>query len=403
MGIKKLLEKVEYVVKQNEEISALKGENFNVFQIFDMESDENKMHSRFINTLINPKGSHSRGTIFLELFLEAIGKSSYFDNLDNVSTKVEHSIGKVRIDGMKSTGGRIDIFICDSNKSISIENKIYANDQEKQIVRYWNYQKDKNTVFYLNLHGSEPIGNNSAGVLKSNKIDEESPDFYCISYSDTILDWLEKCQKEASDFPVIRETIKQYIITIKRITRQLTNQEMSRDINNLIIENYNSASIIADNIDKAKIKIIDAFLNEIEQSLKNELGDDWVVEREDTKKRWSKLKIRKVNWRPDTTIAIQAESRFWKNESILGLPSQRGSDIRSILEPFLNEDNLQELKSDFSRESKAWFFYKTIFNLSKDNQFMKLLTDDTRIDFIKDISSEVIKLAHMLEDHLKKA
>ena len=42
-----LLADVTKIVKQNDELSALKGENFNVFQLFNMESDENKLHSRF--------------------------------------------------------------------------------------------------------------------------------------------------------------------------------------------------------------------------------------------------------------------------------------------------------------------------------------------------------------------
>jgi len=394
MAVKKLLEKVENVIKQNEELSALKGENFNVFQIFDMESDENKMHSRFINTLIDPKGRHGRGTIFLELFLESIGMSSYFDNLENVCSKVEHSIGMVKIDGKKSIGGRIDIFIWDKKKSISIENKVYASDQEMQIVRYSNYHKGNNAVFYLTLYGSDPLKNN-------NTINDELSDFYCISYSDTILDWLEKCQKEASDFPIIRETIKQYIITIKRLTNQLTNQRMTTDINNLIIENYESACAIANNLDKAKLNLVDTFLDEFKQLLKNELGDSWIIEKEDIKKSWSRIKIFNKDWPENTAITLQGQPFFSKSETIIGLPSHRKSDMRKRIEYLLNNGELEEIRNYYTRSSKCWIFYCAIFNFEKQSEFSVLLSKELKKEFISSITQKTVELAHILKDHLK--
>ncbi len=42
--IEALLKKVENIVAHNNELLVLKGENFNVFEIFNMESEENKVH-----------------------------------------------------------------------------------------------------------------------------------------------------------------------------------------------------------------------------------------------------------------------------------------------------------------------------------------------------------------------
>ncbi len=402
MEIKQLLYKIENIAKQSEELSALKGENFNVFQIFKLESDENQMHSRFINTLINPNGCHGRGAVFLNLFLNTLNIPLYFENIDVVNTKVEHSIGEVKIDGMNSSGGRIDIFIWDSKKSISIENKINAGDQEKQIVRYCNYQKESNTVFYLNLIGTEPDGDYSKGKYKSDKDERiKNPDFYCISYSETILDWLDKCQKEASDFPIIRETIKQYIITIKRLTNQLTNQKMSEDINKLIIENYKSAKIVANNIEKAKITLVDDFLIDLKNILKNNLGDNWIVEKDDIKKKWSGIKVSHKNWSPKSAITLQGQSQFWKDLTILGLPSSEKTEIRKKLELSSNRSEIKKIKTDYPKKSKAWFFYRPIFNFGNDNHFTKLLSKEQKIEFIESVSSEIIELAKKIEKHLK--
>ena len=403
MKTKQLLSKVESIVKQSEELSALKGENFNVFQIFDMERDENKMHSRFINTLLDPKGRHGRGHVFLQLFLETIDKSNYFESLTNVNSKVEHSVGKV--DNSKeneSTGGRIDIYIWNSEKCISIENKIYAGDQLKQIIRYCNHRKGQNKVYYLTLEGKNP-SIESRGNLKSDldeDIDTDTSDFHCISYANTILEWLEKCQKEASDFPIIRETIKQYIITVKRITGQLTNQKMSEDIKKLIIENYASAKVIANNIEKAKLKIVDEFLDALEIELKK-TGNNWIVEKEDLTKKWAKIKIYRSDWKIKTAVTLEGQPFFLSNNTIIGLPNKKNTEIKSQLNSLLKLPKFVEIKSNFPKQTNAWFMYKSIFNLGEDTDFTKLLSKETKLEFIRDVSSQMISLAEEVDDYFK--
>jgi hypothetical protein len=417
----KLLNEIGAVNKKGKELSILKGENFNVFQIFDMERDENKMHSRFIETLLNPKGSHDRGTVFLKLFLETISRESYFDDLENVNTKVEHYIGGKNIikgnngDGNNdSAGGRIDIYLWDVKNSLSIENKIDAGDEEKQIVRYSNYNKDNNIVYYLNLYGDSP-SNDSKGSLKSNI------DFYCISYSETILNWLEKCQKEVSDFPIIRETIKQYSITIKRLTGQLINQEMKEEIKNLIKANFKSANTIANNIEKVKIEVVDGFLDELKTNLENKLrkneekedgntskekNDSWSIKFKENKKdkqAYRSLRIIKKS----VNIVLQGQPLFWKNETILGLSSNKGSeDVKNIWKELKQEElkrkkkNLkyQLIEDKYSKNNEFWLFYRTIFNFEKIDDFTKLLQNDSRKKLIKDVTDEIISLTKKFDE-----
>lgn len=53
---------------QFEELKRLKGENFNVFRIFNMESSETKLHSTFIAELLSPNGSQGMGDRFFKKF-----------------------------------------------------------------------------------------------------------------------------------------------------------------------------------------------------------------------------------------------------------------------------------------------------------------------------------------------
>ena len=122
---KNLLGNVKRILKHQEEIKKLKGENFNVFSILKMESKENGTHSAFLGELLNPKGAHNFGNIFLHLFLQQIGN----EELDLNATEVilEYSLGAVN--DTAKTGGRVDIYIKDAtNNTICIENKIYATE-----------------------------------------------------------------------------------------------------------------------------------------------------------------------------------------------------------------------------------------------------------------------------------
>ncbi|MBX0332941.1 PD-(D/E)XK nuclease family protein [Pontibacter sp. HSC-14F20] len=49
-----------------------KQEGFNIFSVLRSHSDEVRVHSRFIAELLNPKGSHGQGTLFLNLFLNEL-------------------------------------------------------------------------------------------------------------------------------------------------------------------------------------------------------------------------------------------------------------------------------------------------------------------------------------------
>ncbi|MGV3762695.1 PD-(D/E)XK nuclease family protein [Parapedobacter sp.] len=106
---------------------------------------------------------------------------------------MERHIG--RIDYEQKLGGRVDIEIRnDKGVTICIENKIYAGDQHGQIMRYCAYNAGKNTVLYLTLDGSEPC-EGSKGELEAGK------DFFCISYKNHMLKWLQECLAYSAEEP----------------------------------------------------------------------------------------------------------------------------------------------------------------------------------------------------------
>jgi len=196
-----ILTETQSILARQKELQKQNGENFNIFSILKMESKENATHSAFLGELLNPKGSHLLGTVFLNHFLELIGAK---DKLNSATARLvlEKHVGSR--DDVNKIGGRIDIYLSDTDgKSISIENKIYAGDQYTQIERYVNHNKDNNTVYYLTLNG-EDASEGSRGELKSNE------DYHCISFKSTIIAWLEKCVREASAQPILSTTIQHF-------------------------------------------------------------------------------------------------------------------------------------------------------------------------------------------------
>lgn len=268
--IKNLLRSTQRIINHQQEIEILKGEKFNVFSILGMESRENETHSAFLGELLNPNGSHLKGTLFLELFLATIdynAEKSGFD-IHSAKLKLEHHVG-ARNDKDK-TGGRIDIYLWDGNGvSISIENKIYAGDQYQQIERYVNHNKDNNIVYYLTLDGSE-ASKESSGKLQTGS------EYYPIAYSSEILEWLDNCIKEAAGEPILRESIKQYIILIKKLTHTMDNDNQKK-LTELLLNNYESAKTIAEHFLQIRRTIGENLRQDLYKILQTELSDEYVI------------------------------------------------------------------------------------------------------------------------------
>ncbi|MCG8804945.1 PD-(D/E)XK nuclease family protein [Tenacibaculum finnmarkense] len=241
--MKNLLKKIAEISTKYEQLNKISGNDFNVFNLINVTTNEVRLHSKFIAELLNPKGAHGQDDVFLKLFV------TQFDvkiNTASAIVTVEKYIGVKT----ETTGGYLDIFISDNKgNAITIENKIYAADQENQLVRYYNH--NPNNLFYLNLFGDDP-SENSCGKLKI------GDDFKIISYQSDIIEWLTNCRKEAVELPLLREGITHYINLIKILTGQSGTTKMNTEISHYIAssaDNLKQASLIEQNMTSAKVEI----------------------------------------------------------------------------------------------------------------------------------------------------
>lgn len=225
IGIQNLITDIRPIIEEDRneiERDSKDGLFFNIFELLKVQWDEVRTHSAFLAELLNPKGTHGMGDTFLRLFIKSIPQLQQlnFPTKDAIVEK-EYYIGRISDDG--KTGGRIDILIQSRSKDLSIviENKIYARDENCQLIRYHNYVKKSSqdgVILYLTLDGYE-ADDTSAGTGRN------SIQYTSISYREDILFWLNECKLASERKPMVSTLIMQYIILIKKLTNQMNNQE----------------------------------------------------------------------------------------------------------------------------------------------------------------------------------
>ncbi len=262
MNIQFLMRKISSICDKYQLLEEQSGDNFNIFNVINLTTDEVRVHSAFLAELLNPRGSHGQKSQFLDIFLREFS----IENFDSASAsvKVEQHIGRIN----EIEGGRIDIDIWDNNGfHIIIENKIYASDQENQLIRYYNYgmKCKEHRLFYLTLNGDMPDEEVSCNYTDGeDKIKlEVEQNYRLLSYRKDIIKWLELCREKAVSKPLLREAISHYINLIKLLTNQSTNQYMNKEIKDELLrpENIRNLSNLKECLRLVEIELQSNFWN----------------------------------------------------------------------------------------------------------------------------------------------
>jgi len=246
---------INQIIVQQYKLAEATGANFNIFRILGLESAEVRTHSALLAELLNVKGSHGQGDRYLRLFTDRFSIRHF--HTPSATTEIEKYIGGISSD--YENGGRIDIAITDKDgRQILVENKIYATDQEKQLLRYHRFNPHAH-LLYLTLDGLSPSELSTGKSLSPENV-------HSISYKNDIVDWLEVCHKESASKPLVRETLSQYIALIKHLTDQIENTGMSSEIRSFIISNpelLESIESCSKELEGIKTTVRDAFFSKM--------------------------------------------------------------------------------------------------------------------------------------------
>ena len=384
--MQQLLHDTKSIVAEQLKIEEEKGETFNVFSVLKMEHKENSTHSAFLKELLDSNGSHLKKDLFLKLFLQTIGNEDFTLSTPNVKT--EHSIG-VRDDTQKC-GGRVDIYITDGKKSIIIENKINAADQYVQIERYCNHNKATNKVYYLTLLGEQPSAESKGGLISGK-------DFFLLSYKKDIIEWLTKCLQECSPSSILRDSIRQYIILIKKITNTMDKKEKEQ-LDKLMLANFDESTLIAKNFIALKVEIGNSIRDGVKKALQLRLGNDFEVFlgekiQNENAQLWIKYKL---DPKSKLYFGIQSFSYNASPGLGVGILNEEQKETQYSLEGVTKDDNnlwpyWQEIES-FEGHNFDFDLGTTLYKLYIDIDFKER--------FITYIVNEVEKFILLHKDHL---
>lgn len=243
------------------------GEDYSVLETA-IKGNEEMMHSSVIASLLDTRGSHGQKCRFLELFLGCLPERFKSFDASGARTACERHIGQKTED----SGGRVDICIENSSgQMIVIENKIFAGDQEHQILRYVNMLRNRDgvkfPVLYLTPDGHSPSDDSTQADGMQCRCGE---DYVCISYKDVIVPWLDKCINEMQEKPHLKEHLTTYRDIIKK---KVLDMDRKKDIINIIEsteKNIKAAREISGQLDEIKIDAVTTFWRTIKKNLEED-------------------------------------------------------------------------------------------------------------------------------------
>ena len=230
---------------------------FNVFSVLRTESDEVNLHSRFLAALLDHRKPGEEERKNLKEFLRTVAKVSDFQHDGVLVCRERHNI---------------DILITNARRqAVVIENKIWANDQSKQLQRYHEEMTDRDfgendiNLRYLTPDGRDP-SEDSVGDLECGNIAYGGRRFQ---------EWLRHCQRRAYDEPALREVIGQYLAVVQKLTGTDFSEAYMNELRDLCIEDDNLVLVhdLKHAMDEAWIHLIHVLFQETDKRLRAEITD----------------------------------------------------------------------------------------------------------------------------------
>lgn len=267
----------EKVYKEYEnKVKERRARGIHDYNVFDVLETKEVKHSKFIASLLDPKGLHYQGDLFLREFVNACGISDFGLDTSNAQVYREYE--------------NIDIYITDGNKHIIIENKLWTGDHDEQIARYIQAIVDEQDeqdeiyerilVLYLtpfddeikSLGGIDEVGKDYL------KLGQNQVAFRHISYKNEILNWLNAIKAEIINLTDLNVLITQYEKAVKNLTNQgekMENEKVKEQIKN----NYELCAAIHDNFKSAEIELTNNFFDEVCKGLNDnlEFKNNWTL------------------------------------------------------------------------------------------------------------------------------
>lgn len=382
----------------------VKPQEYNLFSVLRGKTDEVRLHSRFIADLLNPKGQHGLSFYPLKLFLEHQAKISVVDaNYDFVVKTEEKNIDILMVNRQTS-------------QAIILENKIYASDQEQQLLRYYNDVKQAGykhiSIIYLTPFGTLPSEYALKGDLGD--LNAYGVKIITMSYEHNIFNWIGLLINQSAQIPSLRESLIQYTLIIREIAEMSNDEAYINELKTLLIET-NSVDIV-DGLQAARQALcIDAlvlFWKTLVTEIKKEFGslsgvrltcDEIQIRQMVTQYLTSRTGVNEITLfefplkgYPDCNLCIQSERNDSLFIGVVNDPNKRNQMLRNL-----------DVPQGYARDANWWPVYQYI---QYNNEYWSLkqlnatqveqLNDESFVsEFAKHLIIELTSLNNNLLNH----
>ena len=411
--MEELLNKINLLLQEESIIKREKkkrGEYFNVFEIMHAQSDEVHTHSAIIAALLNPKGIHGCRSVFLSLFMEKLSDllqtnlelPDYEEyDLEKCKIYVERYAGNLT--SGKEEGGRIDIIIefksvkRDRDYAVILENKIYANDQAKQLYRYKQfadkqYGRGHYLIIYLTLDGHYP---SEDSITSKEYILKDGVDFFRMSYGDFILEWLSACKDKASSVPIVRETITQYYNLIAKMTNRDMETSINEELINMFANRRNISAVFK--INQIYNDVLNRVCNTTLLEQIKEIADDLNLH----------CKCRQTNWCKRWNGQFFFSKHEWRHFCIgfefmrdnlsdfnYGIRYKEEAEKETLTD--VEEKIRKRLTDGRFRQNSWWVFFKPFkYNNWNDDVFIRLYNGEIKLEIKRNVEELLIVLKNI--------
>lgn len=360
-------QKIEEQRQKKQILERKEASDFNFLNFFTF--GENKL-SLFLKFLLNPIESHGQGDIFLRIFLAHCGCEEKCGRLiEIVSEKII------------TNGRRIDIWIEFEGFTIAIENKLWAKDQNHQMLDYSKYliknSRENFLLIYLNPYGFHPKQHSISQIDFKNLENR----IKILSYKGDMFKILQKW-KNSSQANKVTFFIEQLESNLKsKITPNFT-FEMTKHLTELIYRNKLEIEALVRAYDELKISAAAKL-----HGVSVEMRQNWVYRDGDIKsgfegpfKNDSRTMIFKV-------FLEFNNNRIWLQllleEISFRFHYYEEDDFDGSLLNYLKDENIGQLKHELSPELSKYQM------ASKMTEYFLFLQDRIKKHKDRDLTSEV--------------
>ena len=259
-AIEPLLDQIARTLRSQRDRREATGEGYNFFTALCAFHDENR-HSRFLASLLNPRGAHGQGALFLRRFLielgliEEVQAPTWQWDQWRVETEVT----------FRDSGRRIDLLLHGPEAIVGIENKVLSPEGKAQLRSYADSLATLRGMRPAALVFLTPTGRDSESDAGMKAVHEAGVQLVCCGYggqaSPSLVGWLVTCQEAVAGKVRLTEVIQQYADLADRIGGNTMGTQDRQALTALLQQrvHFEAATALVEALAEAKIHAQAAF------------------------------------------------------------------------------------------------------------------------------------------------